>query len=197
MTKTLGVARLSSLDFRQGDRGRIAKKLRVMTRSPRRPIMHRLTRRAALPLLAAGLASAALAGDAPVAAPGPAGTWRLVYVGADDCAPCRAWRQAEWAHLHASSRFAGFAFEEVRARRSADLLRDEHWPEALRRYRAAIPPAAGAPFWMLLHEAEVVLHAWGAPQWRARMLPAMERAARGGRHAGPITRDPVLGRRDA
>ncbi|MCC7427828.1 MAG: hypothetical protein IT557_13040 [Alphaproteobacteria bacterium] len=185
-----------SLDFRQGDGGRITKKLRVMTRTTCRSIVHGLTRRAALPLLAAGLASAALAGDAPVAAPAPAGAWRLVYVGADDCAPCRAWRQAEWARLRASARFAAFAFHEVRAPRSADLLRDEHWPDPLRPYRVAIPAAAGAPFWLLLHQDEVVLRAWGKPQWRATMLPAMRRAARGALHPGLITQDPRTGRRD-
>jgi len=136
-----------------------------------------MTRRAVLPALAAAAVTTIALADRP--APMPGGRWRLLYVGADDCIPCRAWRQAHWAALRSAPPFAGLQFIEVRAERSEDLLQDSYWPEDLRRYRSAIPSGAGVPLWMLLHGETVLVRAWGAQQWYNRMLPALRHAARG------------------
>lgn len=134
--------------------------------------MPSLTRRAVLP----GLLAVALATDTPRAARRPDGTWRLLYVGAEDCAPCLAWRRAHWLATRDAPVFAALQFIEVRAARSTDVLQDANWPTELRPFRTAIPAAAGMPFWLLLRGEAVVQRAWGERAWQAAMLPALRRA---------------------
>lgn len=174
--------------------------LRQMEHQARHGDGSTLSRRLLVQALAAGAAWAALAADTPIAPPPTAppaegGEWRLVYVGAEDCAPCNAWRRRHWAELVSSARYAHITFLEVRAPRIAELLGDAYWPAPVRRHRTAIPPGAGAPFWLLLNGEDTVLRAWGEPQWRARMLPALRRAGRTGPPYRPITQDPGTGRR--
>lgn len=141
--------------------------------------VHGMNRRNLLPGLLAGMALAALTADAPRAVRGGGVAWRLVYVGADDCAPCRTWRASNWTALRASPVFAPFVFAELRATRSADLLRDDHWPEHLRFIRDAIPPDAAVPLWFLLRDSTITHSAWGERGWRMTMLPALRRALDG------------------
>lgn len=141
-----------------------------------------MSRRALLPRLLAGAAIAIPAADSPHAVasgdgPARAGAWRLVYVGADDCAPCRHWRDAHWSSVRRSTAFQAIEFVEVRAPRAAFLLRDEYWPEALRPLRGNIPKGAGVPLWLLVEHGTVVTRAWGVEGWRDTILPALRRAA--------------------
>lgn len=141
-----------------------------------------MSRRALLPRLLAGTAIAIPAADSPLAVasgggPVRAGRWRLVYVGADDCAPCRQWRDAHWSAVRHATAFSAIAFVEVRAPRAADLLRDEYWPAALRPLRAEIPKGAGVPLWLLVEYGTVAARAWGEAGWRDNILPALRRAA--------------------
>jgi hypothetical protein len=95
----------------------------------------------------------------------------LVYVGAEDCAPCRKWQREDGTAFRSSGEFAQITYREVKSPALFDLLKDEHWPQDLRRYRAILAPGAGVPLWFLLADGELVDQGFGAMQWKSTVLP--------------------------
>ena len=135
-----------------------------------------MTRRALWPCLLAGSAAATPTADTPLTVRSGGGALRLLYVGADDCAPCRQWRASHWSVLRGATVFSPVRFIEIRAPRAAHLLRDEHWPEPLRALRQAIPSDAAVPLWFLIDGDAIAMRAWGEQGWRDTILPALRRA---------------------
>lgn len=97
----------------------------------------------------------------------------LIYVGADDCAPCRVWQNGDGADFRKSAEFARIGFHEVKSPRLHDLLRDEHWPEEIRRYRRGLTPGSGVPLWLIVSGENVVAQRYGGAAWRSDVLPAL------------------------
>lgn len=95
----------------------------------------------------------------------------LLYVGADDCAPCRAWRNGDGAAFLASGEHAGLIYREVRSPHLQDILSDENWPEELRPYRSRIRRSDGVPLWLVVADKEVVEQEFGTTAWQTRVLP--------------------------
>ena len=126
-------------------------------------------------LVVAGLAGSLLTGAWSV--PQPADI-RVIYVGADDCAQCRTWRQDHWPRFQVSAEFARLAYREVRSPRLFDLLKDDYWPEDLREYRNALERADGAPLWLVIAADQIVLKAKGLRQWEEVALPKIRSMVR-------------------
>jgi hypothetical protein len=103
--------------------------------------------------------------------PSPRSDITLVYVGAEDCAPCRKWQREDGTAFRASGEFAQVSYREVKSPALFDLLKDEHWPQDLRPYREKLAPGAGVPLWLVLADGEVVDQRFGAVQWKAAVLP--------------------------
>jgi hypothetical protein len=125
--------------------------------------------------VAAGLAGVIVATAVLWISPGSAPSARrdvtLLYVGADDCAPCRAWQRADGPAFRSSPEFAHVAYREVKSPSVLDLLKDEYWPDDLRRYRERIGRGAGVPLWLVVADDEIVEQGFGASQWRGSVLP--------------------------
>ena len=96
----------------------------------------------------------------------------LVYVGADDCAPCRTW-QRDQAPMLQSPAFARLVYREVKSPSVLYLLKDEYWPEDLRSLRGRLDPGAGVPLWLVIADDAIVGRAHGASQWEATILPKL------------------------
>ena len=102
----------------------------------------------------------------------------LVYVGAQDCAPCRIWQRGEGTAFHASAEFARLSYREIKPPTLMDVLKDDFWPEDLRIYRHAIGREAGVPLWLVMADDQVVLKGFGATQWVASILPKIKQLLR-------------------
>jgi hypothetical protein len=126
-------------------------------------------------MLAAGLAASSRS-DAPD--PTVPANVTVVYVGADDCAPCRIWRRDHRDRFAASPEFARLTYREVTTATLFDLLDEKHWPEGLERYRASFGRAAGVPLWLVIKDDSVVLSARGLRQWEDAALPAIRSLVR-------------------
>jgi len=98
----------------------------------------------------------------------------LVYVGADDCAPCRTWQQGAGAAFRSSAEFARVSYREVRPPTLLDALKDEYWPEDLRLYRDRLGRGAGVPLWLVIVDDEVIERGFGASQWHGTVLPKLK-----------------------
>jgi hypothetical protein len=97
----------------------------------------------------------------------------LLYVGAEDCAPCRAWRKGEGADFFASEEYSRIIYREVRSSRLEDVLNDENWPQDIRDYRNSIRRSDGVPLWLIISNCAVVEHQFGTTAWHERILPRL------------------------
>jgi hypothetical protein len=98
----------------------------------------------------------------------------LLYVGADDCAPCRAWRNGDGAAFLASGEFARVTYREVKSAHLEDVLRDDNWPDDLLVYRSRIKRSDGVPLWLVIADREIVKQEFGASAWRESILPRIK-----------------------
>jgi len=110
----------------------------------------------------------------PTSAPAARAAITLVYVGAEDCAPCRAWQSAEGKQFLGSAEIARLNYREVKSPRARDILKDEYWPEDLRDHRDRLGRGAAVPLWLVISGDEVVERGFGASQWHAAVLPRVK-----------------------
>lgn len=129
-----------------------------------------------LALVAAAIA-AMLASNAMAARSG-AGNITLVYVGAADCAPCRAWQNGEGAAFRQSTDFTHLSYREVKAAHLNEILQNEYWPEDLRPYRDRLKRSAAVPLWLVVSRDTIIMQRHGAAAWRSDVLPRLKRALR-------------------
>ena len=104
-------------------------------------------------------------------APAARGAVTLVYVGAEDCAPCRSWQKVDGAKFRASAEFAPIIYREVKSPTVRDVLNDDYWPNDLRGHRDRLGRDAGVPLWLVISDDEIVERAFGASQWHTTVLP--------------------------
>jgi hypothetical protein len=127
--------------------------------------------------IVAMLAGASIAGFAfrDDSAPPPAATRHvmLLYVGADDCPPCRAWQAQARATFRASPEFAAVSYREVKSPTVLDVLKDEYWPDELRIYRDRLDRGAGVPLWFIVSDNGTVERSGGISQWESTVLPKL------------------------
>ncbi|MFO1109333.1 MAG: hypothetical protein U1E61_09140 [Bradyrhizobium sp.] len=102
----------------------------------------------------------------------------LIYVGAEDCAPCRAWQRGDGATFRQSSDFAHLRYREVKAPHLHELLDDEYWPQDIRVFRDRLSAGSGVPLWLVVASDETVLLHQGASAWRSEVLPTLKRFQR-------------------
>ncbi len=98
----------------------------------------------------------------------------LVYVGAEDCAPCRSWQRGAGAAFHASPEFPRVSYREVKSPTVLNLLKDEYWPDDLRKYRNRLDRRAGVPLWFVVADHEIVEQSFGERQWVDAVLPKLK-----------------------
>jgi hypothetical protein len=119
-------------------------------------------------------ALAAIVAASPSAlAPARTADLLLIYVGAEDCAPCRAWQNGDGAAFRNSAEFARVAYREVKSPHLHDVLSDEHWPEDLRAHRSRLRRSDGVPLWLIVSDRDVVAQRFGAAAWQADVLPQL------------------------
>jgi hypothetical protein len=97
----------------------------------------------------------------------------LIYVGAEDCAPCRAWQKGDGADFRKSAEFARISYREVKSPHLHDVLNDEHWPEEIRAYRSRLNRSDGVPLWLIVSGNDVVALRFGATAWHGGVLPTL------------------------
>lgn len=98
----------------------------------------------------------------------------VLYVGAEDCAPCRAWKSGEGTAFFASPDFARITYREVKSPHLQEILNDENWPDEIRVYRKSLQRSDGVPLWLVVSDHEIVEKQHGTAQWRANILPRIK-----------------------
>ena len=102
----------------------------------------------------------------------------LVYVGAEDCAPCRAWQNGDGATFRQSDEFARITYVEVKAPHLHDVLKDENWPQQIRNLKGRLRQSDGVPLWLVVSNENVIEQRFGSEAWRMNILPTIRSALR-------------------
>ncbi|HET9716255.1 MAG TPA: hypothetical protein VFP60_08730 [Pseudolabrys sp.] len=95
----------------------------------------------------------------------------LVYVGAENCAPCDVWQRQYEPRLRNSAEFHRLTYREVKSPSLFEVLNDRNWPEDLRLYRQAIGRGAGVPLWLVIADDQLIMQRSGLSQWNESVLP--------------------------
>ena len=100
------------------------------------------------------------------------GKLTVVYVGADDCAPCIRWRRERKPEFQASLAFERVEYREIIATNRATALEDKFWPENLRHLRAVVQKGGGGvPYWIVMRQGRIVAAAGGESAWKSQIWP--------------------------
>ncbi len=97
----------------------------------------------------------------------------LLYVGAEDCAPCRAWQAEDGAAFRNSKDFARLTYREVKSPHLLTVMSDDNWPDDVRAYRDQVHRDDGVPLWLVVADQVVVQKQSGFSQWRGSVLPTI------------------------
>ena len=134
---------------------------RAMSAAKQAAISYAGVTRAAVAVAVAASAAIGLASSSQIRSRNLEQRVTVLYVGAEDCAPCRLWRRKHWAKFQTSPEFARLVYREVISPKLFDLLGDDHWPEKLRAYRSTLGRGSGVPVWLVVTNDEIVLTARG------------------------------------
>jgi hypothetical protein len=148
--------------------------IRLVAQPARRSARFRRTRFGAGIAVAIAFAAIAVTMWASGHATQPARDVMLLYVGAEDCAPCRAWQNGDGAAFLASADFPRISYREVKSPHLHDVLKDDHWPDDLRGYRNGLRRSDGVPLWLVVSGDKIVEQRFGAEAWRASVLPRIK-----------------------
>lgn len=139
---------------------------------------HASPSRRALSFLPVVLGCALLLSDAPRQAAGYRGPLIVVYVGAEDCGPCRAWQSDERPTFHASSEFARLRYREIVVPQLRSLLTTGRWPVDLAELRERVKSRPGTPQWFVIRAGNVLASDAGLSAWRRTIWPTIRAQVR-------------------
>ena len=97
----------------------------------------------------------------------------LLYVGAEDCAPCHAWRRDKRDAFLASLDPSRIIYREVVAAKTTAAFDEATWPDDLRAQLADARKVGGVPQWIVVRDDRVVMSVGGLTQWQERVLPML------------------------
>jgi hypothetical protein len=124
------------------------------------------------------LGCALLLSDAPRQAAGHRGPLTVVYVGAEDCGPCRTWQRDERPAFRASSEFTRLRYREVVVPYLRSLLTAQEWPDDFSELRERVKSRPGTPQWFVMRDGNVLASDAGLSAWRRAIWPAIRAQVR-------------------
>ena len=105
-------------------------------------------------------------------------TLTVIYVGAEDCAPCLTWRRDHRDDFKASRIFPKIDYRELIADSTKNALADSNWPKELRRYRDSSKRLFGAPAWLIVENHQVIASVGGLSNWEKNVWPFLKNNVR-------------------
>jgi hypothetical protein len=97
------------------------------------------------------------------------GTLQVIYIGGQDCPPCRRWTATYKAGWLASAEYRRVTWYEVEPPHLEEAYRERHWPEALRPVLAQVPRKSGTPRFLIVEDGRIVSNEIGVSKWRNTM----------------------------
>ena len=93
------------------------------------------------------------------------GGLQVVYVGGQDCPPCRRWRAAYEAQWLASPEFKQVAWIELESPRLREAYQERYWPGELRAVLEQLPKKSGTPRFLIVKDGRIMSNQFGGSKW--------------------------------
>jgi hypothetical protein len=94
---------------------------------------------------------------------------QVIYVGGQDCPPCRRWNATYKDSWLASPDFGRVTWYEVEPPHLTEAYQVRHWPEALRPVLAQVPRKSGTPRFLIVEDGRIVSNQVGVSKWLKTM----------------------------
>ena len=125
-----------------------------------------------------GLAGAALATPAIIRDAEAAGGISVVYISAEDCAPCRQFEAADFPQWQSSPLSQRVRFLRAHAPKTTQAFQTKYWPSEARSFAGAVKVPV-VPSFILANNGSVMLVGSGLIGWRNQVLPEIRRLSGG------------------
>ena len=108
---------------------------------------------------------------ASLAASAAAGTARatpnlqVIYVGGQDCPPCRRWAATYKERWLASAEYRQVTWYEIDPPRLREAFQERHWPAALWPVLGQVPQKWGVPRFLIVADGRIVSNEFGVSKW--------------------------------
>ena len=102
----------------------------------------------------------------------------VVYVYADDCAPCQIFQAQDWPQFKASPVSRAVHFVRTTAPKTTQAYQVRYWPSEARPFHSAVKVPI-VPSFILVKNRSVVLVGNGIVGWRNQVLPQVHQLAAG------------------
>jgi hypothetical protein len=124
------------------------------------------------------LLGGALGATATLASTGPARAAQvmIIYVYADDCAPCQIFQAHDWPQFQASRLARSVRFVRTSAPKTTQAYQVKYWPSEARPFHSAVKVPI-VPSFILVNSGQVVLVGNGIVGWRNQVLPQIHQLA--------------------
>lgn len=100
----------------------------------------------------------------------------IVYVYADDCAPCQIFQAQDWPQFRASPLVRAVHFVRTTAPKTTQAYQVRYWPSEARPFHSAVKVPI-VPSFILVRQRRVVLVGNGLVGWRNQILPQAHQLA--------------------
>jgi hypothetical protein len=100
----------------------------------------------------------------------------VVYVYAEDCAPCQIFQAQDWPHFKSSAVSRAVRFVRTTAPKTTQAYQVRYWPSEARPFHSAVKVPI-VPSFILINHNRVVLVGNGIVGWRNQVLPQLHQLA--------------------
>jgi len=117
----------------------------------------------------ASLAASLVTGTARATGNPATGNLQVIYIGGQDCPPCRRWIATYKGRWLASPEYRQVTWVEVEPPHLKEAYRERHWPDALRPLLAQVPDKSGTPRFLIVTDGRIVSNEVGVSKWLRTM----------------------------
>ena len=90
---------------------------------------------------------------------------QVIYVGGQDCPPCRRWTSTYKDQWLASPEYRQVVWHEVEPPHLKEAYQERHWPAALQPVLAQVPRRSGTPRFLIVADGRIVSNEFGVSKW--------------------------------
>lgn len=94
---------------------------------------------------------------------------QVIYIGGQDCSPCRRWRDNAHPRWLASSEFQKVSYFEIEPINLRDAYDERNWPRALRPVLQQVPRKSGTPRFLIVQDGKIVSNQLGLSAWTSTL----------------------------
>lgn len=94
---------------------------------------------------------------------------QVIYIGGQDCPPCRRWITAYKDSWLASPEYRQVTWYEVEPPHLKQAYQERYWPEALRSVLAQVPRKSGVPRFLIVEDGRIASNQVGVSKWLKTM----------------------------